>query len=487
MNRGNLMRGVHHIIESAAVWLWGFTGALRHYTGIAREALRLEKAGPSVLSRKDRELEFLPAVLEVSDSPPSPLGRSILLAVIGIFTIAVLWSVFGKIDIIATAQGRIIPSGKVKIIQPLETAVVRVIHVREGQRVKAGDVLVELNPAAMEADASRLEHELITAWLNMARLEALLSETPLKSFFPPSGAPGEMTARSRRHLESALSERAARLETVGNEIAQRRAEISTAKTDAGRLEKILPNVRERVEKRRELLDKGYTPRLEFLEQEQELIETEQQLLSVKSKLGELRAAVRTAVSRRAQIVAEERRAAEDQLADVSAQAGSLEQELIKALDRSRLQTLTAPVDGVLQQLAIHTEGGVVTPAQELMRIVPEGDHIEIEAMVLNKDIGFVHNGQTAEIKVESFPFTKYGTVPGGVKTVSRDAVLDENQGWVYPARFELHETEILAGEKYVPLTPGMSVTVEIKTGKRRLIQYLLAPLQEYQDESMRER
>jgi len=467
--------------------LYAFIGSIQHYIAIAKETLRLEKEAPAALKRKRQELEFLPAVLEVVDSPPSPLGRGILFTITVFFLIAVTWSIIGKVDIIATAQGKVIPSGNVKIIQPLETGIVRTIHVRDGQTVKAGDVLVELNPTGAAADENRLERELATAQVSIARLEALLFDNPLDAFFPPDNAPVDLIARNRRHMESALAERNARLDAIDNEVLQRRAEMRTTQVEMKRLKMILPNVRERVEKRRELLEKGYTARLDFLELEQELIDTEQQLLSSDSKLNELAASLRATTSRRDQLIAEDRRTIQDQLADITARADSLKQELIKAQDRNRQQNLTAPVDGVVQQLAIHTEGGVVTPAQELMTIVPAGDSIEIEAMVMNKDIGFVHDGQAAEIKVESFPFTKYGTLHGDVKTVSRDAVLDENQGWIYPARFNLNTTEILVGDKYVTLSPGMSVTVEIKTGKRRMIQYLLAPLQEYQSESLKER
>ena len=467
--------------------LYAFIGSVQLYWGIAKEALRLERESPAQVKRRRQELEFLPAVLEVVDSPPSPLGRGILITIAVFFVIAVTWSIVGQVDIIATAQGKVIPSGKVKVIQPLETGVVRTIHVHDGQHVKAGDVLVELNPTGAAADEARFQRELMTARVNIARLEALLFDEPLDVFYPPEDAPEDLVTRNLRHLESALAERNAKLEAIDNEVLQRRAEIRTTTVEFKRLKLILPNVRERVEKRRELLEKGYTPRLDFLELEQELFDTEQKMLAADSKLNELQAALRATTSRRDQLIAENRRTTQDQLAEVTARADSLEQELIKAQDRNRLQTLTAPVDGVVQQLAIHTEGGVVTPAQELMTVVPAGDNIEIEAMVLNKDIGFVLDGQDAEVKVESFPFTKYGTLHADVRTVSRDAVLDEQQGWVYPARFNLWETEIVVGDKYVQLTPGMSVTVEIKTGKRKMIQYLLAPLQEYQDESLRER
>ena len=256
-------------------------------------------------------------------------------------------------------------------------------------------------------------------------------------------------------------------------MAERAARRATLLSEITRLSRSLPNLHDQVESKRKLLGSGYTARLPFLELENQLIEAEAQLDTAKAKL--------------AQLDAEDQRGVLDRLTEARQQRDSLEQDLIKAQTRNRLQTLTAPVDGVVQQLAVHTVGGVVTPAQELLTIVPDDHSIEIEAMVENKDIGFVKDGQPAEVKVEAFPFTKYGTLPGSVLTVSRDAVLQENQGWLYPARFSLAQTEILADEKYIPLTSGMAVTVEIKTGKRQLIQYLLAPLQEYQDESLRER
>jgi HlyD family type I secretion membrane fusion protein len=212
-----------------------------------------------------------------------------------------------------------------------------------------------------------------------------------------------------------------------------------------------------------------------------------QLAVKQSRIAEAQAAVAAAESRRRAVLAEFRGRIFTQLVEAEAHASSLEQDLIKAKERSRLQTLTAPVDGLVQQLAIHTIGGVVTPAQELMVIVPADSQFEIEAMVLNKDVGFVNEGQDVEIKVDSFPFTKYGTIDGRIKALSRDAVQDEDRGLIYPARVDMAKTTILVDDDYVQLGSGMAVTVEIKTGKRRLLEYLLAPLQRYQDESMRER
>jgi hemolysin D len=235
------------------------------------------------------------------------------------------------------------------------------------------------------------------------------------------------------------------------------------------------------------MKKGYVAKATFLELEQQLLELQGQLGVQRKRFDEANSSLSYTRKQRKQVEAEFNRTIIIQRGDALKRAKSFEQDVIKAQERSRLQTLRAPVDGVVQQLVIHTVGGVVTPAQELMVIVPADTRIEVQVMVLNKDIGFVHTNQRAEIKIESFPFTKYGTIDGKVLHISRDAVQDEKLGLIYPARVEMAKSTILSGNKEVRLTPGMVTTVEIKTGKRRLIEYILAPLQRYQDESMRER
>ena len=168
-------------------------------------------------------------------------------------------------------------------------------------------------------------------------------------------------------------------------------------------------------------------------------------------------------------------------------AARLEQELAKAEERLRSRVLRAPVDGTVQQLAVHTVGGVVSPAERLMIVVPSDAALEVEALAANKDIGFVHAGQEAAIKVESFPFTRYGLVDGEVAHVSADAVADESLGLVYPMRIAMASERILVGDAWTPLAPGMAVTVEVKTGQRRALDFFLSPFRRYQDEAMRER
>ena len=438
-------------------------------------------------SRRRTELAFLPAALEIMETPPSPLGRTLAWVIVIFFSIALTWATFGEMDIIATAQGRIIPSSRVKVVQPLEAGIVRAIYVSDGQSVRGGDILMQLDPTGAQADQDRLANEILSLKRDEARLTALIRTDPIASYYPPHNTPAHLIEHDLSYLRSQLTEHRANLASRDSEIAKRSAEIRTIEAEISRIRKILPNVRERVAGRKELLEQQIVARLNYLELEQQLIELEGQLAIHSERLQEARSALDTSRAQREQVAAEFQRTALAQLSNMQKQIQSLDQDLIKAQERNRLQTLIATEDGVVQQLAVHTIGGVVVPAQQLMVIVPANSQIEIEAMILNKDVGFVSVGHPTEIKIESFPFTRYGTIQGSVVNVSRDAIQDDKLGLIYPARISIDQSHILVGDQYVLLSPGMAATVEIKTGKRKMIEYLLAPLQRYRSESMRER
>ncbi|MEO5374995.1 MAG: HlyD family type I secretion periplasmic adaptor subunit [Alphaproteobacteria bacterium] len=463
---------------------------LRHHWTVARTALAAERdTAPTTRGRS--ELAFLPAALEVMETPASPAGRAVALVVSAFAIIALAWSSLAKMDVIATAEGKIIPSGRSKTIQPLESGVIRAINVTDGQKVKRGQILLELDPTGAEADRERLHHDLVNARLEAARLTTLiaglLSGDPERDWRPPADASEDQTILHRTLLISEWNEYRAKLAALDGEAKRRTAEVATAEAEIARLSSMVPKIRERVEAKRDLVNQSYAPRANFSELEQQLFDTEGQLAVQRRKLDEVKAARESAKSQRLQTEAEFQRDKIARLTEIRAKAATMEQELKKATERNRLQTLTAPVDGVVQQLAVTTEGGVVTPAQQVMVLVPEGAGLEVEVSVQNKDVGFVHAADPAEIKLEPFPFTKFGTIPGTVVHVSLDAVQDEKKGLIYPARIRLDRTTIEADGRAVPLTPGMAATVEIKTGKRRVIDYLLAPLKQYQSESMRER
>lgn len=459
----------------------------RHWA-IAKEALAMERdADANALRRSKREREFLPAVLEVVDTPAHPAARVTAIILAAFVIIAVTWSIVGSMDIVAVAPGKVIPTTAVQVVQPKETAEVKRIHVREGQLVQKNDLLIELDPTSTQADTGRVTRDWMAASLEVVRLRALVDGTPVEDLSGVEGATASDIQLNRTYLISERQAHLSNLAALDSELDQRRAEERSTLAQIERLEKIMPIAQERADSKRDLLERGVTPRVEFLDRQEELIDYQQQLVVTESQLDEVRAAVKALGSQRQRADATFRRDILARLTGAEQQAASLSQEVIKAEDRDRLMTLRAPVSGTVQQLQIHTVGGVVTPAQELMTIVPIDTDIEVEAMLLNKDIGFVRAGQSVKIKVESFPFTKYGTLDATVTQVSQDSVADENLGLVYPVRLELHQKTIPTSEGAIPLGPGMNVTAEIRTGTRQIIQYIVAPLNEYLDESLRER
>jgi len=468
----------------------GALTTLKHHASVARSAWQEQNEArqqlKSIGSSKRDELAFMPAAIEITDTPARPLGRIIMISICAFTIIALGWAAIGEMDIIATSQGKIIPSERVKIIQPLESGVVRAILIKDGQHVNAGDVLVELDPTGSEADREKLAKELMTIEVELARLTALLQPDPLNAFFPPDDTPKSLVQLHLAYLKSEVQQQRSERASLDGEISRREAEVRTVNAGIKRLERKLTKVRERAESSRQLFEKGIVAKLAYGEAEEELSDVEGELDVEQRRLTESRASLRSAKAQAAQKRAEFQRDIYAREAEARNRATSIEQELIKAVERKRLLTLRAPISGRIQQLDVHTIGGVVTPAQPLMQIVPENSEIEVEALILNKDIGFVHATQDAEIKVESFPFTKYGTIDGHVRQVYADAVEKENIGLAYPARISMAKSTILVSDKQVELTPGMAVTIEIKTGKRKIIDYILAPLQEYQDESLQE-
>ncbi|EJN08139.1 HlyD family type I secretion periplasmic adaptor subunit, partial [Herbaspirillum sp. YR522] len=292
---------------------------------------------------------------------------------------------------------------------------------------------------------------------------------------------------SQRLLASQLGEFRARLARLEAEVIRRQASLAATRALVGKLEQTLPIARRRAQDLKDLAERRFVSHHGYLEREQVRIEQEGDLDNLRARLREIEASLREADSQKSEIVAQARRATLDTLTRALQQQASLEQELAKAELQGRLTELRAPVAGTVQQLAIHTESGVVTPAQPLMMIVPRDQLLEVEAFLENKDIGFVRAGQQAEVKLESFPFTKFGTIAATVGSVSHDAISDDKRGLVYSSRVQLQRHTMQVDGVAVALSPGMAVAVEIKTGRRRVIEYFLSPLIAYANESLRER
>ena len=445
------------------------------------------------------KLAFLPAALEIQAAPPPKWSRSLLWAISALIVLLIVWASWAEIDIIATAQGKIVPSGRVKIIQPLETGVVKTIFVKEGQHVKAGDKLIALDNTASQADADRLNNEWQGQTADLLRLRHFIQRVEKKNPRIRSNSINQpielaqsvelasLVLSQRLLLESSLQEYQSKIDSFLSEIVKLTAEQKAIKINVNRLTKTLPLITEQVESLQSLLSESMVSRNQYLELEQERINQEEMLNLEGAKAEQITATIRSAQQNLTAYRAEIRRNTLQEINQLTRQSESTKQELTKARRLTALRVLKTPVDGVVEELSIATIGGIVTPAQELLKIVPNGQVLEIEAGLLNKDIGFVHTGQIAEIKIDSFPFTKYGVIDGEVTDISADAIEHEQMGLLFPLKASIVTDEINVDGKWVKLKPGMSVTVEIKTGTRRLMEFLLAPLMRGVNEGARER
>ncbi|MCS6329422.1 MAG: HlyD family type I secretion periplasmic adaptor subunit [Nitrospira sp.] len=459
---------------------------LRNLAG--RRAMgRVESGQTARAGTSGQAIEFLPAILEIQDAPPSPIGRAILWTIMLAFASAVTWSSLSQVDIVAVAPGKIIPSGYSKTIQPFETGVIAAIHVQDGQVVTQGEVLIELDATQNSADRDRATNEYRAALVEAARLHALI--TGQSTFNAPSDADPEFVLLQQQLLRDQTAEYAARVDAARHLIGQRQAAVEATKDNLRRLEATVPMENERAAAYRALLEQQYVSKMDYLQFEQQRIDKAQEWAGQKSRLRQDQAALAEAEQNYQVLISEFQQSKQTELSAMEMKAASLIQEVRKTGQKTELQKLVSPINGVVQQLAVHTVGGVVTPAQPLLMVVPQDHPVEVEAQLENRDIGFVREGQPVELKIETFPFTLYGTIPGKVLTVSDDAVpLDKDRGGlVYASRVSMDRATMQVEGKQIHLTPGMAVTVEIKTGQRRVVEFLLSPLLKSMKESLRER
>ena len=431
---------------------------------------------------RPHESEFLPAALALQTAPVSPASRWIARILIAILLFILLWSIFGKMDIIVNASGKIIPSERIKTIASVETARVEQLYVTEGQVVQAGDLLVALDARMSNRERDKAIGDRDTARLQISRSRALMTSMAANQLQPMTDideiAP-ERIADAKSHLESQWRDFIAKRSRLEGEIMRYRKQAPLAAQRAKDYQELAK-------------DRDVSVHAWF--------EKEQEKLEVEGKLAD-------ATNQRNALISETRKAAQDQLNEGLKFAASSDQDAQRAIAHSDQLRLTAPVSGTVQQLTVHTVGGVVAAAQPLMVLVPKQNQVEIEAFIENKDIGFIRERQFAEVKIEAFDYTKYGTIKGTVSHVSQDAIdpngtsaIDSLQnkdkakkdqpqpkGAVYSVKVLLDQSRINIDGKDVLLTPGMSASIEIKTGARRIIEYFLSPLIQHTRESLNER
>jgi len=459
---------------------------LRRYKSIVQIAWahRAELAGPASMAD---EVAFLPAALSLQETPVHPAPRRLAWGLMVLFVIALVWSIVGEVDIVAVAPGRIIVSDRTKVIQPLEASVVKAVLVKDGDKVQAGQVLVELDPTMATADKASVQEQLKAAISEEVRTKALLQLLSKEKLLAQVVRGLEVDSSTKVQLQAEWQDISAKLSKLDAEAARRQAEIATVKASIAKLEATLPMAQTREADYTKLVDQGFISGHATQDKTRERVEMERDLATQRARLAETLATAAETEQARNAYRAETQRQLNDRYAQASTKHSQLNTDRSKADQRERQTQLRAPVTGIVQQLAIHSVGGVVTSAQALMVVVPDSSLVTAEVSIANQDIGFVNQGQTAEVKLETFSYTKYGTVSATVDNLTADAVTDEKKGSYYPATLTLSQKDMLIDGKRIPLSPGMNVTAEIKTGKRRIIEFLLSPVQRAGSESLRER
>ena len=478
------------------------------------------RAATQIVVRKNlpavADREFLPADLEILETPPSPVRLALILIICAFVVAAIAWAYIGRIDIVAVAPGKIEPTGRVKVIQPMDAGRVAAIHVQDGELVKAGEALIELDAGDAKAEQAQAQDSYDSFRAEVLRrhveIEAAKARklTPLPTISWDKNEPARFRAREERVLAGDLRLLSDTIADYDAQIKQKAIERDRAADTMAAQEKLIATLQQRVDMRSTLAKEGAGSKAKLIDAE-ETRDYHRTQLAIQKGQRDAAAANIVVLSRErdrayANFIAEDAQ----KLAAAQAQADNWQQRLVKAKLKLARMSLKSPIDGTVYGLSVTTIGQVVGAGDELMRIVPEGASLEIEAYLANRDVGFVKPGQKAVVKIAAFPFTRYGTLPAKVTRVASDAIPEPDarlsefdasrapkdkmfagaqhtQNLVFPVTLKPERTSMDIDGKKMPLRPGMAVSVEIATGKRRILEYIFSPLVETASDAMKER
>ncbi|WP_047465666.1 HlyD family type I secretion periplasmic adaptor subunit [Rhizobium rhizogenes] len=472
------------------------------------------------------ENEFLPAALEILETPASPIRTAFIWFIAVVVGSTLLWSYLGTFDIVSTAQGKIQPTGRVKVIQSIEVGKTRSIPVTNGSHVKAGDIVVQLDDTEFKSDEEAIVVNLQAYRGEMIRRKAVLatveqwrnhgiwaigkaiSEAPLAF---AGDTPVSIRDREQSIYRADLSQLASSITNLAAQHTQQQATVARLQQTMTAQKRLVDTLNERVAIRSALVDQSAGSKSGVIDAQETSQKEEATLAEETGQLEEAKASLSVTSSDGEKTVQTFVADNVQKAGDASRQADELDRQFVKARNRREAMTIATPIDGTVQSSSINTVGQVVTTGVELMRIVPENSALEIEAYLPNSDIGFVSIGQTAVVKVEAFPFTRYGVVHGRVTAVATDAIPEPDanqlegdptkqlqatvpttnvqrvQNLVFPVTIKLDNSTMNVDGHSVPLSAGMAATAEIKTGKRRILEYLFSPIVEVTSQSMQER
>ncbi|HCQ9025503.1 TPA: HlyD family type I secretion periplasmic adaptor subunit [Escherichia coli] len=473
------------------IWISEIKYLLKKYTHLFKEiwSFRKDMAPPL---RKQDEYDFLPAHLELIERPVSPTPRMISLLIILFLVISVVISILFHVEIVAVSSGKLELSGRSKTIQPFETSLVKKVYVKDGETVKKGQLLIALSAIGIDADRAKIESALSQAKLTEKRQYLLLqaiekNKLPDLEFESKQNDLNYDILRSEQLLKEQFTSWMASRAQQDAVIRQRTAEKESIESNIKKLNGQKKIVFEKLNDISKLYSKQAISKHEYLNQENLYIDISNEINIQSSRLKEVSAAILQANEEYELLLKTFRRDTLEQLNQTKETINQLNHDFEKIKEREQALNIKSPVDGVVQQVTTFTEGGVVTTAQSLMVIVPENEKLSAKIMIANKDIGFIRVGQPVIIKIEAFPYTKYGYIHGKVKTVSSESIEDKEKGLYFDGYITLEQSSINIDGKDVSLTSGMSITAEIITGYRRVIDFILSPFEETINESLGER
>lgn len=433
--------------------------------------------------RKDDYHEFRPGLAEIEDEPLNPLGRTIFWIIVIAIIFLSGWMYFGKVDVVVTARGKVIPVGEIKVLQPLTTGVVSRILVKEGDLVEKGQVLMEIDPSATEPELDSKQKDAMQLELELLRLEAVLKQRPFQP--QPERYAAELVAVQQRLYVSTMTRLQKQLQAKEEELAQVKEQLAGTEAACQKIQDLLALAKAKLTSLEPVRD--IISQEQYRQAESDYKNASGNLIEAKHKSKEFLATAKRVRSEIIVIEESEREKILIESADKRNRLNYLLGDIEKTTYINAKQQLVAPVGGFINKLLIHTVGGVVSPAEKLIALVPAESPLIISTLVQNKDIGFIAQAMAASIKVDAFNFQRYGTLDGQVSHIAKDSIEDKELGLVYEVYVEPRTTSLLVEGVATPITTGMSVTAEIKVGTRRIIEFFLYPLIKYLDEGIRVR
>lgn len=416
--------------------------------------------------------EFKPLLIEIEDKPLNPLGRIILYLVLAIMVFATAWLILAKVDVVVNAQGKVIPSGEIKILKPLESGVVSKIFVKESDRVKKGDILIQIDPTVTDASLSSKQDDLVVIDSDIALLEALISESNLSK--------DELNKLNSSQLSLYNSQKqilASTYESNKAKLNSAKLDIKANESEVNRLSLLLNKEEEAKTRLQKVLD---------LIAKKEYEEVSKNIINLKEQRDIALYRLKESNKKLEEIIEENQKAIKTIKSSLSKEKEKreLSAQINAILFSNKTQQIKSPVDGFVGKLLVHTEGCVVSPNDNLISIVPSDAPLIIKASVLNKDIGFLKLGQEVAVKIDTFSFQKYGLLQGNIIEISKDAIEDEKLGLIYEIKIKPKSLDIKVDGETKRLEIGMSVIAEVKTGKRRVIELFIYPIIKYMDEGL---